>query len=634
MNRLDDYTFTSKSDCPCKRQYVFAFFSLSILLLLAYSNSFDCSWHLDDYSNIVANANIQIDDPSWQNIKEGLYGIEGSNRWQRPVAYFSFALNYYFGGLDVFGYHLVNFFIHCLTAFFLFLFIFHTLHLPLIKHRYERHAYSLALLSTILWAINPVQVPSVTYIVQRMASMAGLFYIMTMFFYLKGRTAKTLAFRMIWLSLSALAGILALGTKENAAMLPMSLFLYDLILIQGVTRSSLLKNLKIGCLAAVAVLLIGFLYVGDVSQFQADYKPRVFSMTERLLTQPRVLLLYLSLLYYPITSRLTLIHDIEISRSLFDPISTLLSLFVVIFIVIAAVFSTKKRPLISYCIIFFFLNHLIEGSFIALELVYEHRNYVPSMILFVPISLLMIKGLHYYRQKNHILLLLAAATVFIIMVQGVSVFLQNNIYKNEISLWSDNVEKSPRLHYVRQNLATTYFVAGRLNEAFDEANRALASSLSAGVAAKSRTYGLLGEYHYLQGDDEQALFYYRQSIKLNPAFHTSYRRLSEIMVRQNRLKSAEDMMLKALSIKPDSFAYHSILARILLQRGNPDDAIREAKVSLRLNGNQAEPYALLADAFRMKHEIESSMHFQKVSEAFRFRIHAQQSANLWPQAVP
>jgi protein O-mannosyl-transferase len=629
MNRQDDYTFKCGADFPYKRQYAFAFISLSILLFLVYSNSFDCSWHLDDYSNIVANANIQIDDLSWQNIKQGLYGIEGSNRWQRPVAYFSFALNYYFGGLDFFGYHLTNFFIHCLTTFFLFLFIFHTLHLPIIKHRYERYAYSLALLSTLLWAINPVQVSSVTYIVQRMASMAGLFYAMTMFFYLKGRTANRLSFRITWWSLSAFSGILAMGTKENAAMLPMSLFLYDWILIQGVKKDNLIKNLKIGFLAAVAVLLIGFLYVGDVSQFQDDYKPRVFSMTERLLTQPRVLLLYLSLLLYPITSRLTLIHDIEISRSLFDPISTLLSLLVIFIVIIAAVLSVKKRPLISYCVIFFFLNHLIEGSFIALELVYEHRNYVPSMLLFLPISILMIKGLTYYRRKKNMLLLLAAAVIFVILVQGVSVFLQNNIYKNEISLWSDNVEKSPRLHYVRQNLATAYFVSGRLTEAFNEANRAMASSLSAGFAAKSRTYGLLGEYYFLQGEDERALFYYEQSLKQNQTFHTSYRRMSEIMFRQNRLEGAEGMILKAISIKPDSFAYHAILARILLRRGYPDDAIREAKISLRLNGSQAEPYTLLADAFKLKKNFETALHFQKVADAFHSQNRSQQSAELW-----
>ena len=108
-------------------------------------------------------------------------------RWQRPVSYFTFAMNYYFDGLDVFGYHVVNFFIHYIASVFLFLFIYNTLKLPVLEGRYERHAYSIALLATLFWAINPVQVMAVTYIVQRMASMAAMFYIMAMYFYLKGR---------------------------------------------------------------------------------------------------------------------------------------------------------------------------------------------------------------------------------------------------------------------------------------------------------------------------------------------------------------------------------------------------------------------------------------------------------------
>jgi tetratricopeptide (TPR) repeat protein len=357
-------------------------------------------------------------------------------------------------------------------------------------------------------------------------------------------------------------------------------------------------------------------------------------MTERLLTQPRVLVFYLSLLFYPLTSRSTLIHDIEISRSLFDPVSTILSLLTVFFIVAAAVFLARKKPLLSYGILFFFLNHLIEGSFIALELIYEHRNYVPSMLLFVPLSLLLVEGLEHYAERKSIVSLLAGAVAFVIVLLGVSVFLQNNIYKTEISLWTDNAEKSPRLHYVRQNLATSYFVAGRLEEAVREANLALSSPLSAGAAAKSRTYGLLGEYYYLKGALDQALLYYLASVKDNPSFHTSYRRISEIMTAKNRLPEAEEMILKALAQNPGSYAYHTILARILLRRGSPDDAIREARISLKLNGDQADPYVILSESFRAKKDNRAALHFRKVADAFQLRGRQQQAAAFAHQVAP
>ena len=114
-----------------------------------------------------------------------MYGID-HDRILRPLSYLSFALNYKLGGMDVFGFHVVNFIIHYFSAVFLFLFIYNTLKLPRLKDQYENIAYPVALLATFFWALNPVWVTSVTYIVQRMASMAGLFYIMSMYFYLKG----------------------------------------------------------------------------------------------------------------------------------------------------------------------------------------------------------------------------------------------------------------------------------------------------------------------------------------------------------------------------------------------------------------------------------------------------------------
>ena len=117
-------------------------------------------------------------------------------------------LNYYFDGLNVFWYHVVNFFIHYVTSVFLFLFIYNTLKLPILEGRYERNAYSIALLSTLFWAINPVEVMAVTYIVQRMASMTAMFYIMAMYFYLKGRTGDTIMEERHFLCLSRFFGLI------------------------------------------------------------------------------------------------------------------------------------------------------------------------------------------------------------------------------------------------------------------------------------------------------------------------------------------------------------------------------------------------------------------------------------------
>ncbi len=221
---------------------------------------------------------------------------------------------------------------------------------------------------------------------------------------------------------------------------------------------------------------------------------------ERVLTQPRVILFYISLLLYPITSRMMLIHDVEISKSLFDPWTTFAAIVVLLLILVVALLISRKRPLISYCIIFFFLNHLIEGSFISLELVYEHRNYLPAMLFFVPLSILIVYALSYFEKRKRMIVVLSSAITAIIIIMGVSVYIQNDILKDEVSLWSDNIEKRLILN-VHGNLGAALLRAGRFPDAFVELTKALESPPYRDTRVKFKTYQLLGDYYILNGDD-------------------------------------------------------------------------------------------------------------------------------------
>ena len=172
---------------PHCRRLIFSILILSLAIFSIYSNSVDCSWHFDDKPNITDNPNLHLSALNWDNIKRTLFSDrKNPTTFYRPVACLSFAFNYYVGGLDVFGYHLVNILVHLLTTIFLFLFLYNTLNLPSLKGKYHSKAFEIAMLATFLWALNPVQTQAVTYIVQRMASMAGMFYMMSMYFYLAG----------------------------------------------------------------------------------------------------------------------------------------------------------------------------------------------------------------------------------------------------------------------------------------------------------------------------------------------------------------------------------------------------------------------------------------------------------------
>jgi len=140
---------------PCRKN-VFAIVTIFIIVIAIYSNTLNASWHFDDETNILGNNPLHLKELNWQNIKKTFFAsYDNGGKIYRPIACFTFALNYYFGKDNVFGYHFVNLSIHLLTSIFLFLFIYHSLNLPLLKAKYGPNSYFIALLATVLWAEFP-----------------------------------------------------------------------------------------------------------------------------------------------------------------------------------------------------------------------------------------------------------------------------------------------------------------------------------------------------------------------------------------------------------------------------------------------------------------------------------------------
>jgi hypothetical protein len=160
----------------------------------AYSTNYDASWHFDDYPNILDNPRIHIKDFRFDTLKGTFFAAFDKGEYlgrsvYRPVSMFTFALNWYFGKDNVIGYHIVNNTIHLVTTFFLFLTVLNLFMSPNLKGKYQGSEYSIAFLSAVLWAVNPAQSQAVTYIVQRMASLAAMFYLIGIYFYIKARIA-------------------------------------------------------------------------------------------------------------------------------------------------------------------------------------------------------------------------------------------------------------------------------------------------------------------------------------------------------------------------------------------------------------------------------------------------------------
>ncbi|MEA3428356.1 MAG: tetratricopeptide repeat protein, partial [Thermodesulfobacteriota bacterium] len=317
-----------------------------------------------------------------------------------------------------------------------------------------------------------------------------------------------------------------------------------------------------------------------LSSILSGYQYRPFTLAERLLTEPRLILFYISLLLYPVSSRLTLLHDVEVSTSLFTPWTTLPSILIILLMIVTALMISRKRPLISYCILFFFLNHLIEGSFIPLELIFEHRNYLPSMFVFVPIGILIVYVLDYFAYKKSIQVIMLSGFLLVMAAFGHTTYIRNKVFKNDLTLWSNNIEKAPNLHRPHHNLGKALLVAGFYNEGVKEMEKALKSKAGGRITQKYKTWYNLGVYYLHQGEYDKALTYFVKYIQHVPNQPKAYNAVARIMLCKNNLKLAEKYIEKAIILDPDSLEFRKTANMILLRKDKynlPQSAQRTQK---------------------------------------------------------
>jgi len=371
--------------------------------LLAYSNTFHVPFHFDDRPNITENPNVQIKVLTWDRIERLV-----KNTYKETIrvfSYFTLALNYYFGGFNVFGYHLVNFLIHVASGIFLYWFLMLTFNLPSLREKYGPISFRVALFSSLIFISHPIQTQSVTYIVQRMASMAGMFYLLSLVLYVKGRLSTGRP-RILYFGGMVLSYLLGVLSKENVAILPVFITLYEFYFFQKLDLSPKGRKILFGLVGALLILgAFGLIIWGGryINVITEGYEYRTFTMSERVLTQFRIVLYYVTLLIYPHPSRLNLDYDFPISRTIFDPATTLVSILIIAGLVGYSVWIAKKRPVLSFFILWYFGNLVIESSIFPLEMVYEHRLYLPAVGPFVLFSLMVIRGMEKLRYRVSVL---------------------------------------------------------------------------------------------------------------------------------------------------------------------------------------------------------------------------------------
>jgi Tfp pilus assembly protein PilF len=620
---LEDETRLS----PCRKN-LFAFVSLSLLVLMVYSNSLDVSWHLDDGPNIVENQRLHLRNLSWADIRRAsLSGPSSSGvEFFRPLSRLSLALNYYVGGTDVFGYHAVNISIHLMAGFFLYLFLLHALRLPVPTALYGESSYFVALLAAAFWVIHPIQTQAVTYVVQRMTSLAALFYILSMYFYVKARSAQGVGRKVFFHILCASAGILSMGSKENALLLPVSLFLLHLLLEVGVQKESLKKIFRtfavtygipvLGCLAAL------FLFTDLVDRVFQLYETRPFSLWERLLTQQRVLVFYLSLLAYPTPERLSIDHDILISRSLLDPPSTFFSLVFILAVLATSSALTKRVPVLAFSVFFFFLNHALESTILPMEMIFEHRNYLPSMLLFLPVALGFLRLLSRFAQNRTLQMTILLFIVLLLVSLGHMSYLRNLAWKDEESLWTDCLNKYPHSFRAHHNLGRHFHLSGHILKAEEHYLAALKAGDLHSRKEKGTSYHNLGLVAQWRGHPDKALWCYQKAVEVNPCSPGTHNNLATLLLAHPEpdKRLILETLRKAIECGHEEEVPLALsnMGMVLLRTGNPDQGMEALRQAVKLD--PLNPLSLL----------RLGVGYQEGGQGGRAFLHFQRSLSLDP----
>lgn len=529
---------------------------IGVISTVAYSNSFQGVLTFDDRHNIIENYYLKIDSLSPVDLIAAATQGPSGHRW---VPNFSFALNYYFHKLDVWGYHLVNLVVHIVTACGLYLLAQRILLLPVLASRYGRRAAEVAFVAAVLWAVHPVQTNAVTYIVQRMTSMAAMFYVYSLLFYVVGRRRKQASTRFAFYLSSLLCGVLAVFSKENAVTLPLAILAIEVFFMRQAAwswgdKKHIVYLVLAGCALLVPVWF--FLGINPVSPIMAGYEARSFTLGERLLTEARVLLHYLSLLALPLPSRLNLNYDFPLSTGLFSPPQTVGALLVLGSLWWAVLYLFKRDRLLSFAILWFLGNLVIESSFIALELVFEHRLYLPSMF----VSLAFIALLYRLAAERRYIVRGTVVVVGVIFV--LLTWQRNELWGDQVRLWTDVVAKSPQLARAHYGLGVSYQEAGDYQAAEESLLKAVALA-----PEDSTVYFNLAILYEKQNNFEAAIKALRTAlVKKNAFIDMVYAGLSRVYRKAGdypRAMQAVDLALKYGPGNPEALLSKGIVLEAL-----------------------------------------------------------------------
>lgn len=557
------------------------------------------------------------------------YAFKEINLWHafksgaRPVTTFTYSLNYFIWGGDVFSYHLANLFIHLLNS---------VLVYALVCITIKDNAQRIAFLTALLFSIHPIQTQSVSYIYQRTESLSAMFYLVSLLSFITASRYNGLK-KILFMMLFVLGFILALGSKETAITLPAIAFLYGIYFFE---RKGLWKNLLVpGSLIIAGGFIAATRGLAPDKYSSAGYNLPDFNAWEYLLTQFSAVAAYLRLLIFPVGQSID--HLYPISRSFWEA-GTVTGFALLAIIFFMALFLRKKWRAGSFFIIWFFITISPTSSILPIRDVFvEHRLYLPSLGVFFVFA----SGVAWvYRLNDKKKEIVAFLSVIIAALLWTATYHRNNLWDSRLAMWQDAARKypgKPRAHYwlgfaysghgllekalehyltalrldpydteVHTRLAELYVKKGRFDKAIEHYEFLLkAEPGNQGLRHLTGTaYANLNKF-------DAAIFHYQAALRSKPDYHEAHNGLGLVYEKLKRYDESVYEIQAALRIKPDTPLYHYNLGNVYYRLKQFDQAVKHYKNTIQLNPNDPDVYHNLGYVYYKQGKLtDSIMEFQ------------------------
>ncbi len=567
------------------------FFQVAALLLtigLVYSNSLHGSFHFDDVF-IFQNPAILHGD-----VFADLNGT-------RYIPELSFRLNYALGGRDPLGWHLLNLILHGMTVILVYVFA----HL-LIKRVGQGGAHEawLPFTAALLFAVHPIQTGAVDYVSQRIAILAAMFYLAAIVLFILARTRSGGSAKWLLWASALLMGLLAMKSKENSFTLPFAVLLTDWFLAPKSAWRERWPALAF--LLLLAVIPLSHL---DIMQDPGTALTRQtvdISRWSYLLTESRVLVTYLRLLFLPLSQNLDYDYPLVQGVDALTCCAIVLHLTLLAICVVALWKRARCHPLLTvsaFGLLWFYLTLAVESGLVPIrDVIFEHRLYLPSagfIVAAVSLGAWALGKLPGAAARCGVTIVLI--TVPALCFAGLT-YARNRVWHDELSLWSDVVQKSPHKARGHGNLGIAYQAIGRndlaLQEfaaAYDEAPDELDNALNLATL-----YMSVGQYG-------SALGVLKHAAQVAPDNAAVHHLLGGLYLRFGAPASGEQEFARAVQLKPEDAGFHDDLGTAYERSGDYGAAIREYEQSLKLDAGSSLAWGNLGAAQQESGDMSTAL---------------------------